>query len=293
MILKKLTIENFGKIKRFEASFDSQLAVISDSNADEIIKAIGLVTNNKVLSGRSVRQIQTNKSYISAELEINNEQYLVNARGQPQTGVFAYEAYKADCMTPINPNELFRSIRLCEEEEELTYFCFNKKNAYAERFLHYKDPDKYYSPGEFQKLTDGLGITRSFRAYLTEYIREYEPDVIPLMEYKTDILSDGRFIGYSANSPNTIIKLEDDNIRLFDYMCYLDINDFWDGFEEIRDMNHEKWPMIIDTADLANAPNFNELLIKSCGLQRQLILKGTMELQNNLARNQYDNVFNT
>ena len=58
-------------------------------------------------------------------------------------------------------------------------------------------------------------------------------------------------------------------------------------------MNHEKWPMIIDTADLANASNFNELLIKSSGLQRQLILKGTMELQNNLARNQYDNVFNT
>ena len=89
MILKKLAIENFGKIKRFEASFDYQLAVISDLNADEIIKAIGLVTNNKVLSGRSVRQMQTNKTYISAELEIKNEQYLVNARGQPQTGAFA------------------------------------------------------------------------------------------------------------------------------------------------------------------------------------------------------------
>ena len=172
-------------------------------------------------------------------------------------------------------------------------FCFNKKNVYAERFLHYKDPDKYYSPGEFQKLTDGIGTTRIFRAYLSEYIREYEPNVMPLTEYRIDILSDGRFVGYSANSPNTIIKLEDDDIRLFDYLCYLNVNDFWDRFEEIRDMNHEKWPMIIDAADLANVPNFNELLKKSCVLQRQLILKGTMDLQNNLARDQYDNVFNT
>lgn len=293
MILKELTIENFGKIKRFAASFDSQLAVICDLHADEIIKAIGLVTNNKVLSGNITKQMLSDNFFISAELEIKNEQYLVNARGTPKAGAFEYEAYKADSMTHVNPDELFRSIRLCEEEESLTHFRFNKKNVYAERFQHYKDPDKYYSPGEFQKLTDGTGTMRSFRACLSEYIREYEPDVTPLMEYKMDILSDGRFVGYSANSPNTIVKLIDDDIRIFDYLCYLVVNEFWDRFEEIRDMNHEKWPMIIDTADLENAPNFNKLLIKSRSLQRQLILKGTMGLQNNLARDQYDSVFNT
>lgn len=278
MILKKLTIENFGKIKRFEASFNSQLAVIPDLNADEIVQAIGLVTNNKALSGLIATQMQADKTYISAELEIKNEQYLINTSGQPQAGTIEYKAYKADSMMSISPDEIFHSIRLCEEEEGLTHFCFDKKNVYAERFLHYKDPDKYYFPGEFQKLTDGAGTTRSFRACLSKYIRDYEPDVTPLMEYKMGILSDGRFVCYDANSPNTITKLEDGDLRLFDYLCYLDVNDFWNSFEEIRDMNHERWPMIIDAADLVNAPNFNELLTKSYGLQRQLILKGTEAL---------------
>ena len=51
MILKTLTIENFGKIRHFETSFHRQLTEISDDNADDIIKAIGLVTGNKSLSG--------------------------------------------------------------------------------------------------------------------------------------------------------------------------------------------------------------------------------------------------
>ena len=45
MVLKKLTIEHFGKIKRFEASFHEQLTEISDSNTNDIIQAIGLITS--------------------------------------------------------------------------------------------------------------------------------------------------------------------------------------------------------------------------------------------------------
>ena len=50
MVIKKLTIEHFGKIKRFEASFHEQLTEISDSNANDIIQAIGLITANKSLT---------------------------------------------------------------------------------------------------------------------------------------------------------------------------------------------------------------------------------------------------
>lgn len=43
-----MTIEHFGKIKRFEASFHEQLTEISDSNTN--IQAIGLITANKSLT---------------------------------------------------------------------------------------------------------------------------------------------------------------------------------------------------------------------------------------------------
>ena len=45
-----MTIEHFGKIKRFKASFHEQLTEISDSNTNDIIQAIGLITANKSLT---------------------------------------------------------------------------------------------------------------------------------------------------------------------------------------------------------------------------------------------------
>lgn len=50
MVIKELTIEHFGKIKHFEASFHEQLTEISDSNTNDIIQAIGLITANKSLT---------------------------------------------------------------------------------------------------------------------------------------------------------------------------------------------------------------------------------------------------
>lgn len=50
MVIKELAIEHFEKIKRFEVSFHEQLTEISDSNTNDIIQAIGLITANKSLT---------------------------------------------------------------------------------------------------------------------------------------------------------------------------------------------------------------------------------------------------
>ena len=49
MILKKMTIEQFGKIKHYDVSFRDQLTLITTPDTDDIVKAIGLATNNKSL----------------------------------------------------------------------------------------------------------------------------------------------------------------------------------------------------------------------------------------------------
>ena len=59
------------------------------------------------------------------------------------------------------------------------------------------------------------------------------------------------------------IELKDEfSKKLFDYKCFLDIHYFWSCFEDIRDMNHEKWPLIIDAGDLQKQIKFKELLKK-------------------------------
>ena len=48
MILKKLTIEQFGKIEHFDVLFHEQIAAITVPDADGIAKAIGLaIQQNK------------------------------------------------------------------------------------------------------------------------------------------------------------------------------------------------------------------------------------------------------
>ena len=278
MILKKLKIENFGKIKHLELFFDPQLAIISNLNADEIIQAIGLVTNNKIIAARNTKQTYWDNTCISAELEINGQSILLFAREQLLHNTLEHDAYKKENMEPISPVELFRSIRLCEEEKILTYYRFSRRNNYAERFLHYKDPDKYYSPGEFQKLTDGMGTTRSFRACLAEYIRDYKTEIFPKYGCEVDLLSDGRFVSSGANSSNDDISVNEADTKLFDFLCYIDVNAFWGRFEDIRNMNHEKWPMIIDAVDLLNSPDYDELRSKAISLGRQLIIKRAPDL---------------
>lgn len=70
MILKELRVENFGKIGNFDASFDPQLTVLSAKYADDVIKAIGVVTDNRALSGNEVKQMSSENTQISTALEI-------------------------------------------------------------------------------------------------------------------------------------------------------------------------------------------------------------------------------
>ena len=51
------------------------------------------------------------------------------------------------------------------------------------------------------------------------------------------------------NSPSSCFDqncLSESDAVLFEYMCYLDINQFWKEIEDIRDFNHTFWPLFIN-----------------------------------------------
>ena len=141
---------------------------------------------------------------------------------------------------------------------------------YADRLFRYKDPEKYYSPGEFLKITDGAGTTKSFRACLAQYIRKYNAERFAAIGHKTALLPDGRFIMCSAGVPE---KIPETDNRLFDYFCYLNVKEFWEQFENIRNMNYENWPSIVDTAGLLSVSEYKKTIFQSEGAKRQLIIK--------------------
>ena len=57
--------------------------------------------------------------------------------------------------------------------------CFDdfEKQNYPLRLAYYKD-NKYFYKGKLSALTNGIGETRFFRAYLNELIISYKPELI-------------------------------------------------------------------------------------------------------------------
>ncbi len=272
MILKKLTIKEFGGIEHFDAPFHEQVTAITVPNTESIVKAIGLATNNKNLIDCSEAFDVSENTEIILKLEIAGHPYTITARGQPHSSECIYVA--TDCKTnaAVDVSILFRNMRLCEEEEDLIYYRYDTKNAFSNRLLHYKDPEKYYALGDFQKKTNGFGSTQTFRTYLKEFIQKYGTNDSFTDSYKAELRSDGSFIWYYPTLPNFTAVLNDREKKLFDYYCYIEVNKFWCGFEDIRDINHEKWPMLIDAGNLSEYIGFHKLLAKSKGLGKQSIV---------------------
>lgn len=272
MILKKLTIKEFGGIEHFDASFHEQVTAITVPNTESIVKAIGLATNNKNLIDCSEAFDVSENTEIILKLEIAGHPYTITARGQPHSSECIYVA--TDCKTnaAVDVSILFRNMRLCEEEENLIYYRYNPKNAFSNRLLHYKDPEKYYALGDFQKKTNGSGSTQTFRTYLKEFIQKYGTNDSFTDSYKAELRSNGSFVRCCPTPPYSIADLNEREKKLFDYDCYIEVNKFWCGFEDIRDINHEKWPMLIDAGDLSKYIGFHKLLAKSKGLGKQMIV---------------------
>ena len=278
MILKKLTIKEFGGIEHFDVPFREQVTAITVPNTESVVKAIGLATNNKSLIDCSEAFAVSDNTEIILKLEIASHPYTITARGQPHSSECIYEAADRKTNAAVDVSILFRNMRLCEEEEEdLIYYRYDTKNAFSNRILRYKDPEKYYALGDFQKKTNGSGSTQTFRIYLKEFIQKYGTYDSFTDSYKAELRSDGSFVRHCPTLPYSIADLNEREKKLFDYDCYIEVNKFWCGFEDIRDINHEKWPMLIEAGDLSEYIGFRKLLAKSKGLGKQMIVMNRLK----------------
>lgn len=274
MILKKLTIEQLGEIEHLDVPFHEQVTAMTVPDTESIVKAIGLATNNKSLIDRSETFTVSGGTQIILKLEIAGHPYAITARGQPYSNECIYEATDCNSNAAIDAFLLFKDMRLCEEEESLIYYRYDPMDPFSDRLLHYKDPEKYYAWGDFQKKTNGSGSTQTFRAYLKDFIQKCGPCDSCAASYKTELRPDGCFIWCRPDVPHGMAELNERDKKLFDYACYIEVNRFWCGFEDIRDMNHEKWPMLIDAGDM-NGTGFYRLLAKSKSLGKQMIIMNT------------------
>ena len=135
--------------------------------------------------------------------------------------------------------------------EERSLMCFDdfEKENYPLRLAYYKD-NKYFYKGKFSALTNGIGETRFFRAYLNEFIKSYKPELINKeKDLWLSLKDNGEFIVRNDSTSKETKDLNTKDLFVYNLLCFLNLVRFWDEFNEIRNINTEKTPVVIKLPD--------------------------------------------
>ena len=119
-----------------------------------------------------------------------------------------------------------------------------------------------------------MAETKTFRTYLLRYIQTFTPEPVNCQkQYLVTIGRRGVFEVCHPDMPGPLFLSETEE-KLFLYTCFLNIAEFWSGIEALRDLHHDKKPLLIhnfleyldETADICS------LIDRTLRLQRQIIL---------------------
>ena len=141
--------------------------------------------------------------------------------------------------------------------------------------IQYLDEDHYYSPRDLSKSTDRLSKTKAFRSYLKTFIKDFKSETIrDGKRYELYLKKDGRYAVRYKGDNDMPVFLSESEQTLFRYLCFLRTAEFWQGFEELRNLHGVKKPIII--ADflerLDESINIENLLQRTMHLERQAII---------------------
>lgn len=160
--------------------------------------------------------------------------------------------------------------------EETSVNCFSdfKRQKYPHRLFWYKELETYYPNGDFSKVTDGFGETRSFRALINQYIRGFSPIRLHNgKDFWLHLMPTGQFVIKNNNGLEnpTLSESED---TLYHYLCFVCLAEFWSAAETIRNFNHINKPLIISDflEHLDQSIDVSDILQRTAQINRQIFL---------------------
>ena len=219
-MVKNILLENIGYTNCFVAEFNSGVNIIKTNDSETVAYALGYITDNFPLCKAFPTLLKRN-SRVCAEFFLNDN-------------------FVFDTQNPSQNKEIAALLHQSREEDELCFYKNGKYKNHTAKLATYKDFEYFYTKGRFAVKTNGACLSRTFRAYLTDYIRNFKPQKLnPQKDYYININSLGEF--YVEG--NHFLSASEAN--LFDFLCFLNITEFWEGFQEIKDFNQQPKPIII------------------------------------------------
>ena len=279
MFVKKLTIEQFGRIGYKSFVFEQPLTIFAGEETEEIFAALCVVLDNRLLRFQTTRYCFTDKSKFYAEIEKDGKVYMAEA---------AYdESVQDHCVVRfycggrlISNEERTAAFQTSFEEEECSYFInrhdYNRYVPFAEldfakKLADYRQGLQEENRQMFSARTDGIGLTHTFRKILKNFCDEFLPKQFRI-EKRLWLTMDeeGCFSAKDVQPRKDLSATED---TLLQYFCFLDINRFWGVVQNATGRTVQK-PLFIGA--LADSIDFcidlASLLTPAFGLGRQVFL---------------------
>ena len=261
LYVKQIVIEKNGKITE-SLEFNKGLSVVKGSA--EIYDIIKLLLGIKE-AARSFYNIR-----FLAVVELDKTYYI---RGSKNKGDLLFSVSVFSDETECT-EEYFDTLKEANEINATLFFHRFKRQDFPHKLFRYRDLLKYYPNGDFSAITNGYGTTRSFRGFITDYIKHFKP--IKLREDKDLYLklsNEGEFNVGLINSNEKVFLSESESV-LYHYLSFISIADFWSRAEKIRNLNRVNKPLIVSRflELLDDSIDLSEVVTKTRKIDRQVII---------------------
>ena len=279
MFVKKLTVEQFGRIGYKSFSFEQPLTVFAGEETEELFAALCVVLDNRLLRLQTTRYCYAEKSKLYAEIEQGGKVYTAEA-AYDESAPDRYTV-RIDCGgRQLSDEERAAVFQTSIEEEECSYF-INRHDYY--RYVPFTELNFTKKPAdyrqglqeenrkEFSARTDGIGLTHTFRKALKKFYNEFLPQQLRMEKrFWLTMDEEGNFSAKDMLPRKDLSAAED---TLLQYVCFLEVNRFWGDVQKAMGRSVQK-PLFIGA--LADKIDFcidlASLLMPVLGLGRQVFL---------------------
>ncbi len=269
MIIKHITVKNFGSVGFYDAVLTSKLNILDTLFTLEISTAIELVLCSKAMS--KFESIGVSEyTLISAEVLLDGSSYYIELKPIDRAEL----KLKATDVAGNDVTYFYRHAMAHSWEQDATESFDGRDKSFPLRLCWYRGCDDCEVPKDLHSRSNYIVDTKTFRSHLVRYIKAFEPEPINnIKNYKASINNQGKFeVVYPGVSGE--IPLSETEEKLFLYICFLNVAEFWEDVEKIRDMHHEKKPLLIKNflEFLDRTTDIKGLVLRTIKLGRQVIL---------------------
>ena len=258
MILQNIQIAHLGQLEHFTADLSPEVNILSATRLPELAAAIDCLLCREVDLPPAWLSPHTR---LTGRVLLNQKLYTVSAT--PREDRLTLTATdEAGCdATDRYQNQL----QHCPEQN--TAERFDGQDKTLPRLLwNWEQP--------LSRRAGQLADTRFFRVYLNQFIKTFQPEPINQGKpYLATLSPQGEFQAVLPGFAGPV-ELSETEEKLFFYICFLHIARFWADMEKLRDLHHEKKPLVIRNflEHLDEATDISALMDRTAALQRQVII---------------------